>query len=59
MEVEVVAARQVDMRLNNVEPRGSAPDWKASLGEAIEDALAKVDPEDFLTPWGNTRRRQV
>lgn len=46
VEVQVVTARQPDIRLNNVKPRGSLTDWKEALGEAIGD----IDPEDFLAP---------
>lgn len=50
VEVEVVAARQPDIRLNNVKPRGSLSDWKESVGEAIGEVMGGVDPEDFLSP---------
>lgn len=50
VEVQVVVARQPDIRLDNVKPRGSISDWKESVGEAIGEAMSGVGPEDFLTP---------
>lgn len=48
VEVRVVAARQPDIRLNNVKPKGGVTDWKAALGEAIGDAMGDIEPEEFL-----------
>lgn len=49
VELRVVAARQPDIRLNHVKPKGGVTDWKAALGEAIGDAMGDIEPEDFLS----------
>ncbi|MPY68279.1 hypothetical protein F8S09_16610 [Deinococcus sp. SDU3-2] len=46
--VRVVAARQPDIRLNDVKIKGGVTEWKAALGEAIGDAMGDIEPEDFL-----------
>lgn len=50
VEVQVVAARQADIRLNNVKPKGGVTEWKETLGEAIGDVVSDIEPEDFLSP---------
>lgn len=48
VEVRVVAARQPDIRLNNVKIKGGVTEWKASLGEAIGNAMGDIEAEDYL-----------
>ncbi|BDP43326.1 hypothetical protein DAETH_32950 (plasmid) [Deinococcus aetherius] len=50
VEVQVVAGRQSEIRLNNVKPRGGVVEWKEALGEAIGETMSEIDPEMFLAP---------
>lgn len=50
VELQVIAARQADIRLNNVKPKGGVTEWKEALGEAIGDVMGDLDPDDFLSP---------